>query len=148
MNRELIQLLTAFLGSLGFALVFNLDRKYIIPAAIGGFFCWGAYLLIDAFSQGIFIPSLVSAAVAALYAELAARLLRVPATIIFVSAIIPLIPGSSLFYTMSYAVSGDAELFRKHGMDTVSFVLGITSGISAVWSVWYMVQKLLRKERI
>ncbi len=148
MNTQIIQLLTAFLGSLGFAILFNLGKKYIIPAAFGGFLCWGAYILVDILSAGVFMPSLVSAAVAALYAEIAARFLKVPATVIFVSAIIPLIPGSSLFYTMSYAVSGDGELFSKHGMDTINFVLGITCGISIVWSTWYMVQKLLRKEHI
>lgn len=148
MSIEIIQLITAFLGSLGFALLFNLDKKCIIPASVGGLICWGTYIVIDIFSTGVFLPSLVSAAIAALYAEIAARFLKVPATVIFVSAIIPLIPGSSLFYTMSYAVSGDAALFRSYGMDTVNFVLGITSGISIVWSTWYMVQKILRKEHL
>lgn len=142
MRIELIQLITAFLGSLGFALIFNLGKRYIIPASVGGFLCWGAYLLIDVFSGGVFLPSLVASAVAALYAEIVARFLKVPATVIFVSAIIPLIPGSSLFYTMSHAVSGDAHLFGVYGMNTLNYVLGITCGISLVWSMWYMINKI------
>lgn len=144
MSVELVQLITAFLGSLGFALIFNLGKKYVVPGSAGGLLCWGAYLLVDFVSAGVFFSSFVASAVAALYAEVAARFLKVPATVIFVSAIIPLIPGSSLFYTMSYAVSGDAHLFGVYGMNTVNYILGITCGISLVWSTWYMVTKIYR----
>ena len=142
MKLVIIQLITSFLGSLGFALVFNLRKKYVFPASVGGVLCWGAYLLTLLSSHGVFLPTLVAAAVAALYAEIFARFLKVPATVIFVPAIIPLIPGSSLFYTMSHIVSGEFELFQKFGMETILFVLGITSGISIVWSLWYMFQKI------
>ncbi len=142
MNIAVTQLITAFLGSLGFAFIFNLGKKYVVPASIGGLLCWGAYLVIDILSDGVFLPSLVASATAALYAEIVARFLKVPATVIFVSAIIPLIPGSSLFYTMSHAVSGDWQLFSIYGMNTVNYVLGITCGISIVWSMWYMINKI------
>ena len=142
MKLQLIQLITSFFGSLGFAIIFNLRKKHLVFASLGGVFCWGAYLLMDMLYQGVFIPTLVASAVAALYAEVFARILKAPATVIFVSAIIPLIPGSSLFYTMSSIVSGEIELFKKYGIETILFVLGITSGISIVWSAWYMFQKV------
>lgn len=142
MKLAIIQLVTSFLGSFGFAIIFNLRKKYIIPASVGGVFCWGSYLLTGLFAQGVFLPTLVASAIAALYAEVLARFLKVPATVIFVSAIIPLIPGSSLFYTMSHIVSGEIELFQKYGIETILFVLGITCGISIIWSMWYMFQKV------
>lgn len=142
MRLAIIQLITSFLGSLGFATIFNLRKKYMIPASIGGVFCWGAYLLTGLVTEGVFLPTLVASATAALYAEIFARILKVPATVIFVSAIIPLIPGSSLFYTMSHIVSGEIALFQKYGIETILFVLGITSGISIIWSLWYMLQKI------
>lgn len=142
MKLQIIQLITSFLGSLGFAIIFNLKNKHLIVAAIGGLVCWASYLLTGAFASGVFIPSLVASAVAAFYAEVFARIVKAPATVIFVSVIIPLIPGSSLFYTMSNIVSGEIELFKKYGIETILFVLGITSGISIVWSAWYMFQKL------
>ncbi len=142
MNIHIIQLITSFVGSLGFALVFNLRKNILAAASLGGAVCWAMYLLTDALFDGIFIPSFFAAASAALYAELAARVLKLPATVVFISAIIPLIPGSSLYYTMSYAVSGDFQLFSEYGMKTLYCILGITSGISFVWSLWYMVQKI------
>lgn len=142
MNPQLIQLITSFLGSLGFAIIFNLQKKHLLVASTGGVLCWASYLLTGTFLNGVFIPTLVASAVAALYAEVFARIVKAPATVIFVSVIIPLIPGSSLFYTMSNIVSGEIVLFKKYGIETILFVLGITSGISIVWSAWYMFQKI------
>jgi len=142
MKSVIIQLITSFFGSLGFAVIFNLRKKYIIQASIGGIVCWGAYLLTNLASNGVFLPTLVATAVAALYAEILARILKVPTTVIFISAIIPLIPGSSLFYTMSSIVWVDISVFEKYGTNTILFVLGIASGISIVSSLWYMFQKI------
>lgn len=142
MNTVIIQLITALLGSLGFALIFNIPKKYMVVASLGGLICWSMYLLTDLFTEGVFIPSLVASASAAFYAEVIARLLKVPATVIFVSSIIPLIPGSSLFYTMSHAVSSDWALFSEYGMRTIQYILGISCGVSIVWSAAYMIHKL------
>lgn len=142
MNTIIIQLVTAVIGSLGFALIFNTQKKYILPACLGGLICWASYLASESFFGGVFLPSFFASAIASLYAEITARILKVPATVIFVSAIIPLIPGSSLFYTMSYAVSGDAQLFTSYGIKTLNYILGITSGISFIWSMWYMINKI------
>ena len=86
MQLAIIQLITSFLGSLGFAVIFNLRKKYIIHASVGGVFCWGAYLLMGLASNGVFIPTLVASAVAALYAEIFARFLKVPAFHLFPEA--------------------------------------------------------------
>ena len=143
MKTEIVQIITSFFGSLGFALIFNLRKRHLVYASIGGIACWVAYLLTCNFSDGVYVPTVIASAVAALYAEIFARILKVPATVIFVSAIVPLIPGSSLFYTMSSAVLGDMQQFRVVGERTLFYVLGITSGISIVWSSWYMLQKFL-----
>lgn len=142
MKPEIIQLITSFLGSLGFAVIFNLKKRHLFLGSLGGVFCWGAYLITEYFYSGVFLPTLVASAVAAAYAEIFARIIKAPATVIFVSAIIPLIPGSSLFYTMSNIVSGEIALFKSYGIRTILYVLGITSGISMVWSAWYMFRKI------
>ena len=38
------QLITAMLGSLGFALIFHVSKKYLISAAFGGFVCYEVIL--------------------------------------------------------------------------------------------------------
>ena len=40
MMQVLSQLLSAALGSVGFGLIFNLNRRYLPAAAVGGFLAW------------------------------------------------------------------------------------------------------------
>ena len=44
MKQILIQLVTAFIGSLGFGLLFGLRMKHVFWAALGGMIAWGIYL--------------------------------------------------------------------------------------------------------
>ena len=41
-----VQIITALLGSLGFALMFNLGRRNVIPAAVNGMCTWIVYILV------------------------------------------------------------------------------------------------------
>ena len=60
MQEVIIQIVTAFLGSLGFAYMFNLGKRNVIPAAVNGMCTWVVYILIRAIIDDVFIPSLVA----------------------------------------------------------------------------------------
>ena len=130
--ESLIQIATAFLGSLGFALLFGLRRRYVLPASVGGMLSWAVYLLLSRFLPSAFLSCLVASACAVLYAELLARLLRTPATVFVIPAVIPLVPGSSLYYAMSCVVQKDFAAAREFGMTTLEFSLAIAAGMSFV----------------
>lgn len=144
MTDWMIQLITAFAGSLGFALLFHLRRRLLFTASLGGLLSWGVYLLGTHMTNGIFLPCLCCAAFAALYGEIAARLLKAPATVIFIPAIVPSIPGSTLYYTMSCIVQKDWTLASQYGMLTLQYALAIAIGISAVWAAFYMAHQVRR----
>ena len=129
MKEIVIQLLSAFAGGFGFALIFGMRRRYLFFASLGALLGWGVYLLTDSLLDSYFLPPLFAAAFAVTYAELMARALKTPATLFVIPAIIPLVPGGSLFYTMSYAVRGDARL---SGIQTLESALAIAFGISLV----------------
>lgn len=143
MREILLQLFTAWLGSFGFCLLFHMRRERMLPASLGGLFSWGIYLFFADCCEGIFIPTLLASAFCALYAECFARLLKAPATIFFIPAAVPLIPGSTLYYTMSYAVQGEWLLSQSYGFMTVQYALGIAAGISLVWAFCDMERKLI-----
>ena len=132
MTEAIVQLLMAFLGSLGFALLFGLRRRFILPAALGGMLSWGVYLLLGRLIASEFLPCLVASACAVLYAELLARLLHSPATVFVIPAVIPLVPGGSLYYAMSCVVQKDFAAAREFGMTTLEFSLAIAAGMSFV----------------
>ena len=142
MKTIVIQLLAAFAGSLGFSLLFGMRRRYLLAASLAGALAWGVYLAVDAWLGAPFLSCLLAAAAAALYAELLARALKSPATLFVIPAILPLVPGGSLYYAMSSAVRGDMAAARDYGSQTLEAALAIAAGISFV-----MVIRQLRTRR-
>ncbi len=130
-----IQLAGAFFGSMGFALLFGLPRRYLFAASLGGLLAWGVYLLADGFLHAAFLSNLLAAAFSILYAEALAHLLKCPATLFLTPAILPLVPGGSLYETMSHVVRGETELARSCGTATLSTALAIAVGISIVLAI-------------
>lgn len=133
MKDIVIQLIMAMLGSLGFSLLFRLRPRILAPACLGGLGCWGLYLLAAHILDGIFIPTMLSAAFCALYAEINARLWKAPATVFFIPALVPLIPGSTLYYTMSSLVQRNGAMAAHYGILTGQYALGIAAGACIVW---------------
>lgn len=146
MSTIVLQLITAFLGSLGFSLLFHLRKQLLLPASIGGFLCWGIYLVGIHFSEGVFVPCLLASAFAALYAEVLARIKKAPATLFLVPAVVPAIPGSTLYYTMSNAVQGEWDIARSYGYLTIQYALAIAGGISLVWAMSVMLQNVSKEK--
>lgn len=140
-----IQVLTAFLGSLGFGLIFHLRNRHLVAAALGGMFIWIIYLIAVSAIDGIFFPTLIASAFSALYAEIMARVQKAPATLYLITAVVPLIPGGSLYHTMSCAVRGEWGQFSTYGMDTIQYALGIAIGMSLVWAVYDMADRILHR---
>ena len=132
MREILIQLVTACLGSLGFSILFGLRRRYLFAASVGGLLVWGVYLVMESLLQTPFLSNLLASAFAVLYAEALARILKSPATLFVVPGIIPLAPGSSLYYTMSYVVQNDIAMANDYGHQLLTAALAIAAGISFV----------------
>ena len=124
-----IELLTALLGALGFALLFQLRKGLLIPAAIGGLINWGAYLAFEQLVDNIFIACFIAAAISVIYCEICAKVLKAPVTLFLVPSVVPSVPGGALFYTMSNIVKKDWDLAREFGIRTAEFALGLAAGI-------------------
>ena len=140
--------MTAGFGALGFSLIFNVRRELLPAAAFGGLLDWGVYMMAEwFFGNGVFLPSVVAAAFASIYAEAMARVEKAPATVFYIPALIPLIPGGSLYYTMSYAVLGQWDQVQSYGASTAYCALGIAVGMSLVLSVEFTFRKLTARNR-
>ncbi len=132
MKEILIQLVTAFFGSLGFSLLFGLRAKHIVFASLGGMIAWGVFLGVHALVPSLFLANLFAAIFSVTYAEVLAHLRKCPTTLFVIPAIIPLVPGSSLYYAMSSAVQGDFVSAGEYGHRTLVCALAIAAGISLV----------------
>ena len=142
MQETIIQLLMAFIGSLGFALIFHLRCRLLLPASIGGLLSWGAYLLGMYGWQNVFLACLAASAFAAFFSEVLARILKAPTPLFFIPAVIPLIPGNPIFQTMSCIVREDWPTAQSYAFLTIQYALSIALGISLIWAFFIMGTRL------
>jgi uncharacterized membrane protein YjjB (DUF3815 family) len=139
---EFIQILTATVGSLGFGILFNVRGKRLLAVAVGGGAAWALYLCFFALTGSLgFSYFLVSFAVS-LYAEVMARVYKAPAIIFISPSLIPLVPGASLYYTMSHALSSNTESFLSSALTTVIAAAALAIGIITATIATKLVTKI------
>ena len=131
----MIQLITGAIGSVGFGILFHIKKKYLPLAAVGGFLSWLVFLLGKEFWGNVFLPTLMAGFVTDVYAEILARICKETSTSFFVTSVIPLIPGSTLYYCMNSIVEGNTVRALEYGRDTFLFAFGIAAGMSIAWSI-------------
>ena len=147
MFEIVLELFYALIGSLGFSLLFNLRKEHLATAVLGGTAEWAVYMAAEwFFGGGVFLPSVTAAAFAALYAEVAARIKHAPATVFYIPALVPMIPGGSLYYTMSYAVRSDWEMVRLYAGNTMYCAIVIAVGLCLILSVDFTIRALAKKK--
>ena len=140
--NNVIQLIMAFTGSLGFAGIFNIKKYKLLPAAIGGLLSWSIYLMMHIVTDNNALCSFVAAFSFTIYAEIMARLKKTPATLFLVPAGIPLLPGSSLYAAMRYAIQGQQALCLQRGIYTFLLAGAIACGILCAMTLWTILQKI------
>ncbi len=138
-----IQLVTVYLGSLGFSLVFHIRGKKLFYTSLGGLFTWIVYLAAASAAASDYIGALVAALLLTAYAELIARREKCPVTVILVAAIIVLLPGNALYQTINAAMQKDWNRFFERGRYTLLFAGCLAVGILAGTSIFYNVKRLL-----
>ena len=95
-TREILQIIMAGLGSIGFALIFQLRGTKLITIGLGGALAWFIFL-IGRMRGNAMIGLFLAVTVAALIAELQARIRRTPVLVMEVPLLVPLIPGGDLY---------------------------------------------------
>lgn len=141
--RELIMVVTGAVGTIGYALLFNVRARHIPFAAIGSIISCSVYLVCMHFFEDLFLSNFLGALAATAYSECCAIILRAPASIFLLSSNIPLVPGGSLYYTMQSLITSDREEFKQYGASTAYTALGIAFGIIIGTVIFYTCKKML-----
>lgn len=140
-TKILTLILTGTLGTFGFTLLFRMRKRLILWAVLSGCLTMGVYVLCVHYSAQLFFQNLFPALFATAFAEVLARLTKAPTTPYIVCAVIPLVPGSALFYTMYHFIIGEMEQFHEMLMQTLSVSAGLAVGILCVSAVMQIVTK-------
>ena len=139
-----IQLVTAVIGTLGFAVIYRVRARHLPFAGVCGLITWLLYYTVAFLGGTLFLSAFVASAAATVFAELCARWRHAPAPVFLVPGTIPIVPGGDLYYTMRYLLLGDFDVFAQYLMRALLVGIGIGGGIVAI-SV--AVSLLPKKER-
>jgi len=123
------ELLWAAGGTIGFALLFDLRPRDLPLAAIGAMLGWGVYALARDAKMGM-IAYFAAAAVIGLWAEISALMVRRPASIYIVCAILPIVPGGGMYNTMLESVRGNLMGSLSVGFQTLMAAGAIAAGLA------------------
>jgi uncharacterized membrane protein YjjB (DUF3815 family) len=95
------------------------------------------------------ITNMIATAVPCVYCDAMARVLKTPTTIFMIPTLLPLVPGSRLYYTMFYLFSGQQALFMENMLAAVKICTGIAMAIIVVTGAmrWLEAAKRQRLER-
>ena len=141
---ELIQILSGTVGSLGFAILFNIRDRRLLFTAIGGFLSWTLYLMFNYLTGNEVFSYLVVSFLITVYAEVMARVVKTPTTTFIMASLVPMIPGASLYYTMRYGFSGDPDLFMGKAIYTLELASSIALGVIVASAVFKIIVKAKR----
>ena len=133
----------------GIALIFDVPPKKMLWALIGSAISCLLMLIGDKFGLDPLITNMIATAVPCVYCEIMARVLKTPTTVFMIPTLLPLVPGSRLYYTMFYLFSGDQELFMQNMLAAVKICTGIAVAIILVTGAmrWIEAAKRQRLER-
>ncbi len=143
-----IECIAGLIGTLGFGLMFNMHGKGIPFALLGSVISWVVCSL--CMRAGISEPAcyLIAAAASSFYAEIMARIRKFPATSYLLCALVPLIPGAGIYYTMDFIRRGMTSEAYAKGMLTASIAGAMAIGvllISTVFRMWGVWKKSRKK---
>lgn len=140
-------ILLSFIASTGLAIVFGIDRKYVLQAGLSGALTRCVYLFLMQFTQERLIYILLSTMVTALYAEIMAAREKMPSTVFLYPAIIPLLPGGLLYNTLVNFMTGDMDAMYANARDCILTLIGMSVGFVLVSTfVYYKRVYFLGKE--
>ena len=143
-----LNLLLASTGSLAFAILYNVPRKFYLCAAFTGMAGWFCYYLIVPFTDSA-VASFFGAVGVVLVSRIFAVWKKCPITVFLISGIFPLVPGAGVYYTMYYLVSNELTLAAIKGLESLKIAFGIVLGIVFIVTIpkkWFFIQNWRKKD--
>lgn len=132
----IFQTMAAFIGTVGFAVLFGCPSEEYVWCGIAGTFAWISYLaLVRYASFSVFESTLVSSFLTAVLARRLSILRKCPNTVYLLTGLFPLIPGGGIFWTTYYLCSQQFHQAMQSGITALSVAFAIVLGIVMVLGI-------------
>lgn len=138
----LMQFVWSFLAIIGFSLRSNLKGIRVLATGFGGGICWAIYLIVLYYTNSVLLSVFIAIILVCIYSELVARWMKTPVSVFVICVIIPLVPGSSLYYSMRAYISGETMEASRLILQTLLIAGTISIAIAIVASFTSLVLKI------
>lgn len=132
------EILSGALGTFAFSVLMQVPRRLLFFTTFGGLLSGTVYRFAEENGMGAFGATLWGMLAVALYAELLARVLKTPSTVLLYPSTVPLLPGSAIYYAMQYLLWGHFPNF------TVFINSSITYDSSSSESIKHFKKEIVR----
>jgi len=134
-----VQVLAGAIACGGFCILYNIRMPGLLVCMAGGGIGWAVYLAAQGWGTSSLFAYFLAAAAVSLYAELMARIRKFPAFSYLVIALLPLVPGSGVYYTVEYLLQDNMERSLTQGVETAAIAGLLAVGVLLVSSLFRMV---------
>ncbi|WP_174732650.1 threonine/serine exporter family protein [Mesobacillus harenae] len=101
------QIITSFVASAGFGIIFNAPKESLIKCGLTGMFGWIVYITMANNEFDTVFATLAASFVVAVTSTIFSRIYKTPMIIFSVAGIIPLVPGGMAYDAMRNFVEND-----------------------------------------
>lgn len=131
----MIQILAAFVGTVLFALFFNISKNELMYCGLNGAIAWTIYLGLFEWYESAVFSSFVATLVVCIIAHELSKRRKSPVTIFQLSGIIPLVPGVGMYLTIYNIVFKEYEIALNYIIETIQIASAIAVAMLLVASV-------------
>ena len=131
----------AFVSCHGFGVLFNVQKRTLLLAAVNGAIGWTILLALDIPQISYIFANLLSAIIVGLLAEIFAVIQKTPATSFIVIGVIPLVPGFRVYRSMLFFVRGEMDKGIAEGVHSCFMAVAIAVGIILATSIVRMIRQ-------
>ncbi len=130
MSTVFLKIISGIVATFGFALIFRLKPQHWLYATLDGAVACAFYFICAAiFPENAFVPNLIAAFACAFCAEVFARICKAPSTVFLLPGCIALVPGGSLYYSMSNLLNENYREAAQQLLITAEVGAAIGGGI-------------------
>ncbi len=112
-----------------FCILVNIPLKTIIPASLAGGFSWFVYNFLMSAGYSKSLAVFVAVFIIAVISDILAHKLKDAATVFLIPCILPLVPGSRIYYTMFYIINSDLDAAGQMAREALAIAGSIALAI-------------------
>lgn len=131
----MIELVSAAIGTVAFALLFGVPTVYYMTCGAIGAAGWLMYRMLLAIGMGATFAVFFATVVIVLLSRFAAVRRKCPTTVFMITGIFPLVPGAQFYWAAYYLVTNQLAECKASGFTAVKIMIAIVLGIIFVFEI-------------